>query len=354
MLIKILTAFVSFKAYDGFASIGISRLLEPSDMVLLAIPDKLTVMTYLYQIRAHFSGQELNVVQIEENSSKSTYQVGNYETDPNSSVDQEKFYAELNDLRRESELYQPEGSLTGFIFQDDLVRLSDSGVRESEGEHQIPDDHLSPSLASLSSHRTSTDTNQQKQQQSLARTSGFEEIGKTNAAQAQPLLGRKKVLKADHLDMSDLTQISDAKRDAFSTAFSEDSDKKGHQSSGSYTQFSEQEKPGHPSLGDSRKSDSDSSVEKTSLEMSDKSEYIYNRNMDVDKKLFTAERQMEAASEHETKTAINLTDLASKTAQVKKKKVSEYCFSASHALLYSITILAWPNALTLLARCESL
>nr|6ZSH_B Chain B, EH domain-binding protein 1 [Homo sapiens]6ZSH_D Chain D, EH domain-binding protein 1 [Homo sapiens] len=45
------------KAYDGFASIGISRLLEPSDMVLLAIPDKLTVMTYLYQIRAHFSGQ---------------------------------------------------------------------------------------------------------------------------------------------------------------------------------------------------------------------------------------------------------------------------------------------------------
>nr|2D89_A Chain A, EHBP1 protein [Homo sapiens] len=43
------------KAYDGFASIGISRLLEPSDMVLLAIPDKLTVMTYLYQIRAHFS-----------------------------------------------------------------------------------------------------------------------------------------------------------------------------------------------------------------------------------------------------------------------------------------------------------
>uniref|UniRef100_A0A8C5CP84 EH domain binding protein 1 n=1 Tax=Gadus morhua TaxID=8049 RepID=A0A8C5CP84_GADMO len=54
------------KAYDGFANLGISRLLEPSDMVLLAIPDKLTVMTYLYQIRAHFSGEELNVVQIED------------------------------------------------------------------------------------------------------------------------------------------------------------------------------------------------------------------------------------------------------------------------------------------------
>uniref|UniRef100_A0AAZ3PZX9 EH domain binding protein 1 n=1 Tax=Oncorhynchus tshawytscha TaxID=74940 RepID=A0AAZ3PZX9_ONCTS len=64
------------KAYDVFANLGISRLLEPSDMVLLAIPDKLTVMTYLYQIRAHFSGEELNVVQIEANSSRSTYKVG--------------------------------------------------------------------------------------------------------------------------------------------------------------------------------------------------------------------------------------------------------------------------------------
>ncbi|XP_074531244.1 EH domain-binding protein 1 isoform X4 [Halichoeres trimaculatus] len=87
------------KAYDGFASLGISRLLEPSDMVLLAIPDKLTVMTYLYQIRAHFSGEELNVVQIEANSSRSTYKVGDFETDTNSSIDQDKFYAELNDVQ---------------------------------------------------------------------------------------------------------------------------------------------------------------------------------------------------------------------------------------------------------------
>lgn len=87
-----------FQAYDGFASLGISRLLEPSDMVLLAIPDKLTVMTYLYQIRAHFSGEELNVVQIEANSSRSTYKVGDFETDTNASIDQDKFYAELNDV----------------------------------------------------------------------------------------------------------------------------------------------------------------------------------------------------------------------------------------------------------------
>lgn len=90
-----------FQAYDGFASLGISRLLEPSDMVLLAIPDKLTVMTYLYQIRAHFSGEELNVVQIEANSSRSTYKVGDFETDTNSSIDQDKFYAELNDVQHQ-------------------------------------------------------------------------------------------------------------------------------------------------------------------------------------------------------------------------------------------------------------
>uniref|UniRef100_A0A3Q3EKU5 EH domain binding protein 1 n=1 Tax=Labrus bergylta TaxID=56723 RepID=A0A3Q3EKU5_9LABR len=98
------------KAYDGFASLGISRLLEPSDMVLLAIPDKLTVMTYLYQIRAHFSGEELNVVQIEANSSRSTYKVGDFETDTNASIDQDKFYAELNDVQHRQADSQPVAS----------------------------------------------------------------------------------------------------------------------------------------------------------------------------------------------------------------------------------------------------
>ncbi|XP_038163358.1 EH domain-binding protein 1 isoform X3 [Cyprinodon tularosa] len=98
------------KAYDGFASLGISRLLEPSDMVLLAIPDKLTVMTYLYQIRAHFSGEELNVVQIEANSSRSTYKVGDFETDTNASIDQDKFYAELNDVQHRDANSEPVSS----------------------------------------------------------------------------------------------------------------------------------------------------------------------------------------------------------------------------------------------------
>ncbi|XP_062892574.1 EH domain-binding protein 1-like isoform X2 [Mobula hypostoma] len=82
------------KAFDGFASLGISRLLEPEDMVLLAIPDKLIVMTYLCQIRAHFTGQELDVVTIEENSSHSTYKVGRFDSDSHSSIDPGQFYQE--------------------------------------------------------------------------------------------------------------------------------------------------------------------------------------------------------------------------------------------------------------------
>ncbi|XP_029932439.1 EH domain-binding protein 1-like protein 1 isoform X3 [Myripristis murdjan] len=63
------------KAFDGFAELGISRLMEPSDMVLLPVPDRLIVMTYLNQIRTHFLGQELSVLHIEKNSSESSYAV---------------------------------------------------------------------------------------------------------------------------------------------------------------------------------------------------------------------------------------------------------------------------------------
>ncbi|XP_078590650.1 EH domain-binding protein 1-like isoform X9 [Branchiostoma floridae x Branchiostoma japonicum] len=69
------------KAYEGFAEVGIPKLLEPSDMVLLAVPDKLTVMTYLYQIRTHFTGQELEVVGLEDSSQNSKYIVGSFSTD---------------------------------------------------------------------------------------------------------------------------------------------------------------------------------------------------------------------------------------------------------------------------------
>ncbi|XP_075003693.1 EH domain-binding protein 1 isoform X4 [Calonectris borealis] len=306
------------KAYDGFASLGISRLLEPSDMVLLAIPDKLTVMTYLYQIRAHFCGQELNVVQIEENSSKSTYKVGNYETDTNSSVDQEKFYAELNDLNREPELHPPDSALADFASQDDSVFVNDSGVGESESEHQTPDDHLSPSTASPSSRRTRSDTDPQKSQQSSGRTSASEDVGKcssTDTTQAQPTLGRKKLLIADTLDLSDLAHVSDQKEDASPTVACEDNDKKRHQSSDSTIGFSEQDKLGCIGSTESTRADPGSPVTKLSLSPTSKLGYSYNKDMDLAKKPHASPRQTESDSDSDARTASNHADQTAKTAQ---------------------------------------
>lgn len=193
------------KAYDGFASLGISRLLEPSDMVLLAIPDKLTVMTYLYQIRAHFSGEELNVVQIEANSSRSTYKVGDFETDTNSSIDQDKFYAELNDIHREP---------------------TDQGAAASNGEHDEKEEEVksvvtggssgslsvspgevlkevTPSLRVSTAGRDSpaapTITEPHPRPAQSTRTSL-----ETSTSQP-PAPEQKKLLKADTLDMGDLS-----------------------------------------------------------------------------------------------------------------------------------------------------
>uniref|UniRef100_A0A3B3VWE1 EH domain binding protein 1 n=1 Tax=Poecilia latipinna TaxID=48699 RepID=A0A3B3VWE1_9TELE len=136
------------KAYDGFASLGISRLLEPSDMVLLAIPDKLTVMTYLYQIRAHFSGEELNVVQIEANSSRSTYKVGDFETDTNASIDQDKFYAELNDVQHHQVNVEPLSSTAGVPTESNGAEAAE----EETPEQQVGVDSTgSPAAGSLQS-----------------------------------------------------------------------------------------------------------------------------------------------------------------------------------------------------------
>ncbi|XP_047708737.1 EH domain-binding protein 1 isoform X4 [Prionailurus viverrinus] len=302
------------KAYDGFASIGISRLLEPSDMVLLAIPDKLTVMTYLYQIRAHFSGQELNVVQIEENSSKSTYKVGNYETDTNSSVDQEKFYAELSDLKREPEIQQPTSGAVDFLSQDDSVFVNDSGVGESESEHQTPDDHLSPSTSSPYCRRTKSDTEPQKSQQSSGRTSGSDDPGicyNTDSIHAQVLLGKKRLLKAETLELSDL-YVSDKKKDVSPPFICEETEEQKLQALDISNNL-EKEK-----LENSRplecRLDPESPIKKPSLSPTSKLGYSYNRDADLTKKKRTSLRQTESDPDAD-RTTFNHADHSTKTVQ---------------------------------------
>lgn len=306
--------FLPLKAYDGFASIGISRLLEPSDMVLLAIPDKLTVMTYLYQIRAHFSGQELNVVQIEENSSKSTYKVGNYETDTNSSVDQEKFYAELSDLKQEPELQQPTSAAVDFLSQDDSVFVNDSGVGESESEHQTPDDHLSPSTASPYCRRTKSDTEPQKSQQSSRRTSGSDDPGicyNTDSTHVQVLLSKKTLSKAEPLELSDL-DVSD-KKDVSPPFICEEKEEQKLQTL-DISSHLEQEKLEISRSIDCR-SDPESSIKKPSLSPTSKLGYLYNRDADLAKKKRTSLRQTESDPDAD-RTTLNHADHSAKTVQV--------------------------------------
>ncbi|XP_076402190.1 EH domain-binding protein 1 isoform X6 [Peromyscus maniculatus bairdii] len=298
------------KAYDGFASIGISRLLEPSDMVLLAIPDKLTVMTYLYQIRAHFSGQELNVVQIEENSSKSTYKVGNYETDTNSSVDQEKFYAELSDLKREPEPQRPASGAVDFLPQDDSVFVTESGVGESEREHQTPDDHLSPRTASPSCRRTKSDTEPQKSQQSWGRTSGPDDPGLTSsadAAQALVLLGKKRLLKAENLELSDF-HVSGKKKDVSPPSVCEQKLQTGNTSSDWEQEKIENSRPSEC------RSDGESAIKKPSLSPPSKLGYSYSRDADFTKNVCASLRQAESDPDSDRNT-LNHADPSTRAVQ---------------------------------------
>lgn len=64
------------QGFDAASFLGIPRVIEPSDMVILAVPDKLMVMTYLYQLRTHFTGRDLEVMQIGRKATESQYAVG--------------------------------------------------------------------------------------------------------------------------------------------------------------------------------------------------------------------------------------------------------------------------------------
>uniref|UniRef100_A0AAY4DMR9 EH domain binding protein 1 n=1 Tax=Denticeps clupeoides TaxID=299321 RepID=A0AAY4DMR9_9TELE len=272
------------KAYDGFASLGISRLLEPSDMVLLAIPDKLTVMTYLYQIRAHFSGEELNVVQIEANSSRSTYKVGDFETDTNSSIDQEKFYAELNDVRRDSPQppIAPETNGAAAGHTDDLekevvlVRGPDFSTPvsavlpalEQPPPRSVPSSPV-PSPCSVNTHP-----------KPMPRTSILSESRDLNITPAvtRPISERRTLLKADTFDVADLSQRMDRRLQEASLSPGQE---KSHQRTNEA--HTEGLQPGSP-------------THKPGLSPTHKLGFSYNRDADLIKKKRASLRHSESDS----------------------------------------------------------
>ncbi|XP_063698347.1 EH domain-binding protein 1 [Culicoides brevitarsis] len=74
------------KAFEAAESLGIPKVIEPRDMNVLAVPDKLAVMTYLHQLRAYFTGNELEIERLGTKSDDTSYVIGNYRTDSNAAA----------------------------------------------------------------------------------------------------------------------------------------------------------------------------------------------------------------------------------------------------------------------------
>ncbi|XP_066151430.1 EH domain-binding protein 1 isoform X2 [Euwallacea fornicatus] len=87
-------------AFDAGDKLGIPRVIEPSDMHMLAVPDKLAVMTYLHQLRAHFTGHQLEVQQIGRTSDESNYVIGKFNTDKDTDITKQVFGQEIINLRK--------------------------------------------------------------------------------------------------------------------------------------------------------------------------------------------------------------------------------------------------------------
>jgi hypothetical protein len=87
-------------AFDAGDKLGIPRVIEPTDMHMLAVPDKLAVMTYLHQLRAHFTGHQLEIQQIGKTSEESNYIIGKFNTDKDTDITKQVFGQEIINLRK--------------------------------------------------------------------------------------------------------------------------------------------------------------------------------------------------------------------------------------------------------------
>ncbi|XP_068624473.1 EH domain-binding protein 1 [Battus philenor] len=84
-------------ALDASSKLGISQVLTAADVCARPAPDKLAIMTYLFQLRAHFTGSELQVEQLGNDETESSYLVGRHDTD--AGVPRELFSREVSARR---------------------------------------------------------------------------------------------------------------------------------------------------------------------------------------------------------------------------------------------------------------
>lgn len=79
-------------------------------MDMLAVPDKLAVMTYLYQLRAYFTGHELELQQIGKTFEESNYVIGRFTTDKDTDVTKQLFGQEIINLRNSKRNFKKDKS----------------------------------------------------------------------------------------------------------------------------------------------------------------------------------------------------------------------------------------------------
>lgn len=90
-------------AFTVAETLGIPSLIEPSDMLVLDVPDKLAVMTYLHQLRAHFTGPQINMQQIGKSKHETMSTIGEDESDEDVHEDENRFDSEGEDSDDEEE-----------------------------------------------------------------------------------------------------------------------------------------------------------------------------------------------------------------------------------------------------------
>ncbi|XP_047541074.1 EH domain-binding protein 1 isoform X4 [Vanessa atalanta] len=84
-------------ALDASARLGIAQVLTVADVCRPPAPDRLAIMTYLFQLRAYFTGNELQVEQLGNDETESSYMVGRHDTDE--SLPAELFSREVSTRR---------------------------------------------------------------------------------------------------------------------------------------------------------------------------------------------------------------------------------------------------------------
>ncbi|CAH0598614.1 unnamed protein product [Chrysodeixis includens] len=92
-------------ALEASARLGISQVLTAADVCSRHTPDRLAIMTYLFQLRAHFTGNELQVEQLGNDETESSYLVGRHDTD--GSIPQELFSREISTRRSRNMMDRP-------------------------------------------------------------------------------------------------------------------------------------------------------------------------------------------------------------------------------------------------------